>query len=439
MIHRTSIHLSHLVATASLAVVFLFLPTAVAEDRNEAVYEGTEVLRRIFKDQGFTAVRPDEWRDQITKHPEDTIVFFLGFGRTDPAQFVSPDFVRIDELPGGLQPFLQKGGAVLIATSYPPPGAEHEISSLTGLEIRGVPLDYTAMMARDDEKDLHRLCYQDKPHCPFLWPVRELKQPFDRLFLPPGKIGSVMWRIATNEPTYLQPVNGPGHCTALASLIGHPIDLFLDPKSIWSWTFAVGGELDSGRYLILANHRMFLNRMMMPEDTDNVEFTKNCLSILEKRKDGGTRKKLLFVHLGRINANFDVKMKDLNILDKLPELLAAGLIQFGKWLPTLQANLARAEERDAFHLGLWRILEARGIGGADVMRWAFLLASGLFLVYGIYRVAGSGRYRLDAATPLLSRVAAEHVPAGSLLGRRRRAMLDNNNLWEAAPNRRARC
>ena len=45
----------------------------------------------------------------------------------------------------------------------------------------------------------------------------------------------------------------------------------------------VGGT--RGRILLVADHSIFINMMMLPTDTDNVEFASNCLEYLRTCKE----------------------------------------------------------------------------------------------------------------------------------------------------------
>ena len=420
MIHRARFHLAWLprVCIAALAAAFLLPARAGADpiEERERIYEGTEILRRIFHKRKFEAI---EQFDDLKGDEKNSIVFFLGSS-------------GIDSIPGGLDDFVRAGGAVMIATNNPVGSrdARRQLAALTGLSVAGEPVVFPS-----EFHDTNELCYQGKAHCPWLVPLDPTGDAF-HLFVKPGT-GETL-RVATNEPSYLRSPRNEllRNVEVLACLPpGGTIEGNRGRFQENTQLTLVGGVVEKGRLLLLANHRLFLNRMMVPRDTYNVEFALNCLSMLEER-EGGRRSKLLFVEFGNINTKFDVPIRELpDLPDNLPELFAAGLLELGRRLPLLQAHLARAEEKDEFHSGLWRLLAAKGITGPDVLRWTFFIGSGLFAFYGLMRIFGPGRHRVDASTPLLPRVIEKHLPAGSLFERRRQAMLDNNNLWEAARDR----
>ncbi len=419
MTHRARFRLSGLGLCVAVVAAFLFTTSAGAQDEAtlEKFYEGTEVLRRIFFDQGFEAM--GSFDEAKREDPRNVILFFLGSNQIQAF--------------GGLENFVQKGGAVMIATSFPTTDRGWpEVTTLSGWHILGQPVEYQREIGEVKEEDRNRVYYEGKPHCPFLIPLRRSGDAFDKLFLRPGTTDSVLDHVAANEPTDLHPTRRAPRALPLASLPPHWSEEQRPRRLVnRSPVIVVGGSLGEGRFLLVASHRLFLNRMMLPDETDNVDFARNCLSVLQER-NGGTRKKILFVDRGVVNADFNVKLMDFDPLEHLPELIAAGVVEFGKWLPQLQSNLARAEERDDFHRGLWHILDSKGITGSDVMRWLLVTSSALFAVYGLYRLGGPGRFRIDATAPLLSRVVAKHQPQVPLMERRQQAMLDDNNLWEAA-------
>ena len=68
--------------------------------------------------------------------------------------------------------------------------------------------------------------------------------------------------------------------------------------------------MGNGRVLVLADHSIFINEMMLPSDNGNVEFTYNCLEWLRgDPKDG--RNQVLFVEDGTINSRFEVPLKEV--------------------------------------------------------------------------------------------------------------------------------
>jgi hypothetical protein len=401
MNHRARFRLSPIAGACLAALVFPTAGPAQDEATLEEFYENTHLVRRMFFDEGLTPL--GSFEEARRAKPRDVILFFLGSSRIQAF--------------GGLKAFVEAGGAVMIATSLAPTndGAK-EIADLAGWSIAVPPREYQAAMGR---------YYQEKPFCPFLDPVKRSETRLGRIFARPGTADAVLDHVAANEPSHLIPTTRPQG----ARLAYFP-DVFSEGRLSSPRVAAVGGQSGQGRFVIVASHRLFVNRMMLA-DTDNMDFARNCLAFLRERA-GGERRTVLFVDRGIVNTHFDVPLMEYDPLEHLPELLAAGVIEFGRWLPKLQANLARAEEHDEFHRGMWHILEAHGVTGHDVMRWLVVSAGALFAVYGLCRIGGPGRYRVDSSAPLLPRVVAKHRAKVPLMDRRQQAMFDTGNLWEAA-------
>src|SRR5262245_7064024 len=76
-------------------------------------------------------------------------------------------------------------------------------------------------------------------------------------------------------------------------------------------------------------------------------------------------------------------------------------------------------------------MKRNNIKPAELAKRAVLMGTLLFLIWGLFRV-NAGRYRLASTTPLLSRFVSLNRPDAPLFVRRRRALLDGNNLYEPA-------
>src|SRR5260370_21341184 len=105
MTHRARFRLSGLGLCVAVVAAFLFTTSAGAQDEAtlEKFYEGTEVLRRIFFDQGFEAM--GSFDEAKREDPRNVILFFLGSNQIQA-------FVVLEN-------FVQKVGAVVIAKSFP--------------------------------------------------------------------------------------------------------------------------------------------------------------------------------------------------------------------------------------------------------------------------------------------------------------------------------
>jgi hypothetical protein len=206
--------------------------------------------------------------------------------------------------------------------------------------------------------------------------------------------------------------------------------------------FAVGGNLGKGRILVLADHSIFINRMILPRDNGNLEFAANCLHWLRggvsslpeamkamnnargMREITGERDRLLCWDDGEVRTHFEVPLKSVPITPPWgaePAIVAA-----------IDQALARAEEQNAFNRNLLEGLLDEGWTMRRLGKSALYLLTFAFLLLLGYRVVWRERYRIDLGVPRLARVVAQHEPKSSLLEQRRWAMLRAGNVWETA-------
>jgi hypothetical protein len=362
-------------------------------DRRAAVREGTHAFRIVLqglKPLGSVAELND---------PARTIVIVLG--ETAP----------LADLPDGLEEFVRRGGAVLVATdrALDDRGVRDQL-----IRTAGVSVNLESVVCRAFHLGAR---YRDRDFCPYLQPVRGAQPD---LFSHPN---SPRLHVATNVPSYLrQPrTRLPGEVRPLATLppgcgfvSGDAGGRFV-PTDTDQPLFAVGGDVGDGRILVLADHSIFINEMMLPTDNNNVEFAFNCVSWLA---DGGRRDRVLFFEEGFVRTDFNVPLRNLRIP---PERILAELFaRRNEVLAELQGALTRAEEEDVLNRSLLGWFEARGMRPHTVARRALVVLTLLLLLYGAYRVGVRARQRLDPTVPLLARAPPRGrtpgpaLPAGNL-------------------------
>jgi hypothetical protein len=364
----------------------------------------SHVFRHILFKTGFNALRSFK---ELRDHAADTVVIFLG----DTSAINRRSFGR------SLREFVADGGAVLVATDRKPSGeTEAELAQTVGVTVEGRTL--YAPGAPDG------MVYHKSAFCPFLVPEPAAIPDLLRA----SRVGSgVRLQVATNAPSCLRPLVGspPGKIRPLALL--PPLLHFegggrLQPDVVP--LFAVGGEIGTGRIILLADHSIFINQMMFPEDNNNVEFTSNCLDYL-RGEESNHRGHVLLVEEGEIRTDLEVPLKDVSDLPP------------GWWrhVPTaVERVLGKLEEQNSLNRGLEDWLT----GGGDprrtrvAIRILVAMVSLLVLMYIAYRVGIRGRYKLDVAVPLLAKAVAKHAPPGPLLEQRRAAALASGNVWETA-------
>ena len=421
-------------------ILLIAVPIAPAETNPLAAFQvGTEVFRRILHDRGFT---PLDSFDQLGDHAEQKIL--IVFGAAD----------RLTEVHGGLRDFVERGGALFLATDKAlRPDVEEALDETAGVHVSG-----HSIVCKTKES-----CYRQLPFCPFLLPSdRASADLFRNLTLH----GATLSNVATNAPSYLESKNHFDGVSLLASLPEH---CFLESAPGYinrPPPFAAASHFGAGRVLVLADHSVFINEMMLPADNDNVEFTYNCLEWL--RGDAKVKRtQVLFVEDGRINKKFEVPLKEM------PDELAAQVLQYLKQHPDEAAKLAativanhpketaqlalnaanaadkagqklapeierktqEVDEDDGFNNGL-----LQGFGDPnDLLRDLAVWLAVLVVLYGCYKIGWKARRRTDLQGPLLASALYQLAPVDTVVEQRRRDLIRGGNLWEAARDMARQC
>jgi hypothetical protein len=383
-------------------------PGLARQPRRPPFTEDTHVFRRILFDFNFTALK--DVRQQLATDPADTVIVILG------------DTTWISRQGAGWLPaFVEKGGALLVATDRPP---NREVSNEL-FEVAGVTI--TGMSVRCSDEGAG---YRGLDYCPLLRPVSNARP---ALFRDPRRGETTALRVATNLPSFLQQRERtlPGQVQMLAFL---PTPWYSPAwpnrrQVLLSLLFAVGGERGPGKVLVLADHSIFINEMMLPPDNGNVEFTYNCLDWMRGKADG-RRTKVLFFEDGRVRTDFDVPLKSVPIDPaQLPGLLYANRNELAVGV---EQELVRLENRNAHNEGLMGFLADMGLTPDRLEQYAIVLLSVLLVGFAGYRLLSRGRHRAEPAVLPLVRAVALHVPAAPLLEQRRQALVRGGNVWEAA-------
>ncbi len=410
-----------LCVSAALAVLALTPPAFAQRFPSVPFAYRADAFRRILFELDF---KPLKTFPELEEDPNDTLLIVLG--RTDG--------LNPHSMPVPLGTFVEKGGAALVATDRAPAvGVAREL-----LDLAGVKVDGRSFVSADEEDAL----YHDKEFCPILLPATGRTPD---LFRGPPRLGLPALRVATNAPSCLEE-EGPG--PRLQRLAWLPYGSYPEgtPRNRrpppWRGInleglnrllggeprkkgplFAVGGSVGDGRILVLADHSVFINQMMIPTDNGNAEFAWNCLEWL--RGEGPRRRsKVLFVEDGVIQTDFKVPLKEGS--DLPPGAARAAVI-------VIDDTLARLEDRGTLDEALLDRLGASPYEGPNrLLRRVLEVVTLLLLVYLIYRIGIRGRFRLDGAVPLLAHEVARHTPAAPLLEQRFRSALSAGNLWETA-------
>jgi hypothetical protein len=341
-------------------------------ERKKALLEGTHVFRRLLHEKDCTAI--DGFDELKNEDPEKTVIII--FGNLD----------HVKDVPGGLQAFVRKGGAVLLASDRAPSegkGVREVIANLAGVAING------QAVVQDDQKNV----YLGKEYCPLLQPA-----PNARLnFLADPKDPRTTYAVATNVPSYLELERG--HLPVVAML---PAQCRLENRrrKYPALPFMVAGDVGDGRVIVAADHSIFINEMMLPEDVQNVEFSEACIRYLCDDK----RNRVLFYDEFGLETKFDVPLRTPQIsIDELIQLLldnpdkavllADHVIRLGEEV------VDKVERRDAVNAAIDRFVGWLDQPEGKLFALVAILATAVLVVYGLLRLGLSARFRHEGARP----------------------------------------
>ncbi|MHB1425630.1 MAG: DUF4350 domain-containing protein [Gemmataceae bacterium] len=389
----------------------------------------TDAFRRLLFELQFQPLRTFA---ELEENPSESLFIMLG----------DPKCLSRKYFPRGLRSFVEQGGAVLIATDKETAGtAGKELGDLAGVIVTRETLICSKPYLRD--------AYDGSPYCPFVQPIADAMDP-------KGWTNALGKMVATNVPSCLELLRLPEGIHLLARLPQTCVvekinpNISEDPDGPRSLDengplFAVGGTVGKGRVLVLADHSIFINRMILPRDNGNLEFAANCLHWLrggvsspaealhavnnpdarshaERGNEGVQRNKVLLWDDGFVNPHFEVPLKKMAVPPTTvsePAVVAA-----------IDKSLAKLEDSDFFNR---KILEAvddtQGGREGALRKVVYLLTLAAVLLLG-YLFFWRIRYQLEPSFPFLTDTIDRHQPTLSVLDQRRRAQMRSGNVWE---------
>jgi hypothetical protein len=299
----------------------------------------------------------------------------------------------LDRIPGGLDEFLNNGGAVLVATDR---SHQEKWQKFLHIDLKDAFVNAPAALA-----------YRGIPECPWVIPshVDEIDIFRD---LPQG--------VATNKPAYL--LNHSKDLKTLATFPGECLveNQVLLKKNREPAVFAAGGAHGAGKILILSDHSVFINEMMIQEDNNNFDFAYQCLRWLMKRgQNQEERKQVYFLDEGQRIDNFYVPFT----LADMPRPSIEVLNQF----------LVKLEQENFFNRFILDPDPGRRI--VEIIRVLTIVITTAVTGFGCYRFL-QARHRSESGEPLLAAKIAQQSPDVALVTRRHLDMVKENNFWEAA-------
>jgi hypothetical protein len=358
---------------------------------------GTHALRMILHDLKFQPLRS---LDEAVLEPERTILVVLG--ETWPLDQVPP---------AGVRGFVERGGAVLIATDRTRrPSPVEPWEETFAVAVREAPVTVVAGFQANAYRG-----HPDMRECPLLRAGDNAGSPLFR---------DIRLGVATNRPGSLDVRRSPVGAT-LKVLARYPrecmssdaprlsIQIEGQPPALPP-IFAAGGDWGAGRVLVLADHSVFINDMMLQTDNDNIPFAYNCLEWLSADR----RRRVFFCEEGEVNTKFDVPVAE-------PPLPPPG--------PWLNELIQGIEQENLFNQTILRRFPP-----GQIFRVLLLALTGLLLLYGLARLMKS-RYRVEPAAAPLAQAVNRQLALQAVLHQRHQDMLRADNLWEAARTLARQC
>jgi len=247
--------------------------------------DGTELFRGLLDHAG---IKPLTAQDYSTlKRFDDVILISLGNQR------LAPDPQQLRPLARFTQ--FAASGSVLIASDSPVQVIlDKDTDSERSFDITGARVECRVNGS-----------FLREPTCPLVVPVRRNGEASIL------QIFAGLTRVATNSPSYIQAARWGGP-------IRFPLARFPDKSSSQGQAlslgddsyFAVGGEgpvrgetSNDYRFLMLADHSIFINQMLLEEKTDNLELTYRIIEFLQG--PGKQRKRCAFFYDGQMIDHFD--------------------------------------------------------------------------------------------------------------------------------------
>jgi hypothetical protein len=397
---------SRLLGWCSVCALLLATATALAEQEAKMPHPtGTHALRAILNQKfkikplnqaQFEAGMRRPAASSSSPHPSGMLLIVLG----------EPGY--LEELGSEqLKRFVQRGGALLVATDQKTGEALQEAFRV---RITG---DFLEVLEKSP------FAYRGLPEFPIVRDFDDDKHPIFR----------AITNVATMRPSDL--VLAPG--SPLQSLARFPADahweLEVRPSPDVRYRFAAGQKISrsdrrpgiDGKVLVLSDHSVFINDMILRLDNDNLLFAYNCMDWLT---DSGKRNHVLFVEDREFVTDFNVSLKEAPSIPLPPEGV---LVEKGEQL------LAGVEESDVPERVVRQFMP-EGLKPSTLL----LLLAPLLVILGLWRLS-KARYRIERQEPLLAACLAAPGAAGTLIRRRNDYLLRSNNYWETAHQLARQC
>jgi hypothetical protein len=339
----------------ALALSMLLAHPSSARDDLITPDPGTKAFRSILAGAGLLPI--ENYDDLLIESNKKVLIIFGDITEARHRLFSNGVFAQ----------FLKNGGAVLIATDD---ATETDTRPSLKVWVDGPLL----------EGGNNTTCYRREVHCPFL------QKPAASAYELPNQ--PELGRVATNNPSRLHSEPG-AQLLYIADLpndsrrvqIEHGIPMPIGRQQL-PIHFAAGRELGRARFIVMADHSLFINTMLLQPDNENFEFASATVKWLT---ENGKRNKALFLDDGNIRTSFE--LFPLNIDDRLPhpDIL----------MPAVDQMIIDLEKDNAFNRAIHRFASPQ-----QIFRTFLLLLTVGLAAWGLYRIT-AGRLRLSTTTERL--------------------------------------
>ena len=368
--------------------------------------QGDHAFRYLLKYAGLTPL--NRIGDLNDVPPEETVVII--FGNLGCLQ-------QLKQFPGGLRGFVNRGGALLIASDQPDNlelGAFGVVFNGTGVRMPVQVTDVNPPNALEPHKELTFGFGEPIVLSPQEWKRHQAEYYKERFIWikndvgkPPPLLEHCDKGIVTDLPSFITCEEGSEY---VPLLLFPPFRYLKGPKEERKPAFAAAPFpwLKDRRALFLSSYSQFWNSAVVQQDTDNWRFMNNTVRWLTDNKK---RKHALFIVDNKVVTNFNVPIGELPFpTRRMVNDLLRGL-----------------EEENFFN----RLLDEELPWSKRIRAVAAVALIGLVL-YGFRRYIGA-RLRQDFSVPLveakLAQVEADYVPPAA---RREQRALRANDFAEAA-------
>lgn len=355
---------------------------------------GTEVFRALLNAAGIKPISEVQLRSLT--HFDDVILIVLGDANLrEPHQPWA--FGRLGEA--------VSSGAVLVATDSP---LRITMSNHVAISISGARV----------ECDNQSLSHRNERDCPYVVPIEQKStKPVHGLF-------QGLNRIATNSPSFISmEAWGPLH-QPLATFPRQCVVGDSRAPLLRTAYFAVGGEESANsdnpsRFLMMSDHSVFINQMLLEPETDNLVLTSRIIQFLQ---GPNIRTRCVFFEDGRLIDHFDDLGRAAAAQNQLPiPQVNMGAIQE---ILVTQGNklLDSVQQEDVMNRAL-----ASGFGLPSIVRF-FIIVGSIFACWFVLRRTWGTRKPGDI--PPAPAVAGAPIGPPGVFERRQKELLRRNNIFE---------